>query len=141
MEYKDPVFYTPADNRVIDLAVMRDGELRSAVYNEPLGQVRLRYPGAEIGEWEPIAKAHEESFRHPPQEITEERYHTMLEILPPVGWIQRDGESTFKLAERTSGNITAIFAWVGGRYYEMSDSIYMSHDEIIARVRPGTRQG
>src|SRR3989304_539128 len=83
MEYKDPVFYTPADNRVIDLAVMRDGELRSAVYNEPLGQVRLRYPGAEIGEWQLITKAHDHSFLHPPHANPHARHHTMLEILPP----------------------------------------------------------
>jgi hypothetical protein len=131
------VFYQPGRAGIIDLAIERDGILTGAYSGESLEQTRIRYPGAEIGKLGPISEASEERFKHPPTEINEARFMEMLEVLPPVNWIC-DGESeSFKLSERTYGNITAIFVRIEARYFELSDSIFLNHEQIIAKCQDG----
>ena len=131
IEIKD-VFYVPGKPGIID--VVHPVSKRGGYSGETLEEMRLRYPGAEIADWDTVLQASDDMFRSAPIEITEARFMEMLEVLPPVGWTQRNGCESFKLSERTSGNITAIFARVGNRYFEMSDSIAMPHDKIIEAV-------
>lgn len=136
MNDNQPVFYQPGKPGIIDIAIMRDGEsvLTSGYFHETLGQVRLRYPDAEAGELGPVVKATEAMFKRPPVEITSDRFHEMLEILPPEDWRTATNGTSFKLCEHTSGNITAIFVFTMGRYFEMQDSAFMTHADIIAAV-------
>jgi len=131
-----PVFYVPGRPGIIDLAVMRNGEQVGGYSGETLPQIALRYPGVQLGELGPVSAASDESWKSPPVEITADRYMEMLEVLPPVAWrgIGTE-EETFKLSERTSGNITAIFCRIGERHFEMQDSIHMKHDDIITACR------
>ena len=138
-----PVFYVPGRTGIVDLAIMRDGVLRSQVYNETIDELRQRYPGAQVGQLGPVAQATDDAFRSPPVEITQQRFWDMLEVLPPVAWVRRtieenkdqtlDNES-FKISERTCGSITAIFCRIGSRYFELQDSITMRHDDILRAV-------
>lgn len=80
------------------------------------------------------AKRQEESFKSPPQEISEEKWMEMLCVLPPVSWKHDSTGESFKLSERTSGTITAIFVRIGQRFFTFSDSIYTPHAECVARV-------
>lgn len=135
MEINDstPVFYQTGKAGIIDYGIVRNGVLTGAYSNETLEQMRVRYPDAILGELGPVAAASEDMFRSPPVEIDEDRWMEMLEVLPPVNWVcDSEGES-FKLSERTSGNITAIFARIGERYFEMQDSAFMKHEQIIAK--------
>lgn len=76
----------------------------------------------------------------PPEEITEEKYVEMLEVLPPLDWVQRQVESSFKLSEFTSGQITAIYCRLGDRYFELSDRCSLSHSEIVAKCKTALSQ-
>jgi len=71
METNDntPVFYQPGKPGIIDVAVERDGIQTGAYSGENLEQMRVRYPGAEIGKLGPVAEATEEMFRHAAVEI------------------------------------------------------------------------
>ena len=132
MRDEQKVFYQPGKPGIIDVAIERNGVLTGGYSGETLEAVQVRYPGAMIGELGPVCAASEEMFKSKPARITEERFIEMLEVLPPVGWVRRDGCESFKLSERTSGNITAIFARIGADYFEMQDSIFTKHDAIIA---------
>jgi hypothetical protein len=67
------------------------------------------------------------------EEISEDRFHEMLNILPPAGWrSDSDGES-FKICEYTCGRITAIFVRIGGRYATFSDRGSTTHRECCRR--------
>ena len=131
------VFYQPGKPGIIDLAIERAGVLTGGYSGETLDAMRLRYPDAEVGELGPVSAASEEMFKCKPVGITEARFVEMLEVLPPVGWVQRDGCESFKLSERTSGNITAIFARIGTQYFELQDSIFTKHEQIIAACKEG----
>lgn len=69
-------------------------------------------------EMEPmIAAAEEARYIHPWKEITAERWHEMLNILPPQKWQTVAGVELFRMMEYTTGNITAHFARVNGRHF------------------------
>ena len=121
-EFKEPCFHVPGSRTIIDTAELdSDGVYRSTIKKETLAQVRIRYPDAEIGEWENIYRAAENSCKTEPQEITEAQYIYALEVLPPVCWKNAKGVESFKMSERFYGNVTAIYARLGKRYFTYYD--------------------
>lgn len=134
-EFKEPCFHVPGSRTIIDAAELdSDGVYRSTIKKETLAQVRIRYPDAEIGEWENIYRAAENSCKTEPQEITEAQYIYALEVLPPVCWETAKGVESFKISERLYGNVTAIYARLGKRYFTFSDLISLTPDEIADRI-------
>jgi len=53
------------------------------------------------------------------EEITAERYHEMLDVLPPLAWTQHKGVEMFCMSEFETGNYTRQFArdHATGKYY------------------------
>jgi hypothetical protein len=49
----------------------------------------------------------------PAQQITREKYHEMLEVLPPVAWKQQGDLQTFLMSEHFSGPFTDQYAALG----------------------------
>jgi len=134
-EFKEPCFHVPGSRTIIDTAELdSDGVFRSTIKNETLAQIRIRYPEAEIGEWKDIYRAAENSCKTEPQEITEAQYIYALEVLPPVCWKNAKGVESFKMSERFYGNVTAIYARLGKRYFTFSDLISLTPDEIADRI-------
>ena len=134
-EFKEPCFHVPGSRTIIDSAELdSDGVFRSTIKNETLAQIRIRYPEAEIGEWEDIYRAAENSCKTEPQEITEAQYIDALEVLPPVCWKNAKGVESFKVSERFYGNVAAIYARLGKRYFTFSDLISLTPDEIADRI-------
>ncbi len=81
------------------------------------------------------ARRYENAFKSPPVEITEARFMEMLGVLPPLGRRHACDAESFKLMELTAGSVTTSFVRIGARYFEMSDSVYLKHDDCIARCR------
>ena len=77
---------------------------------------------------------YETQFKREPVEITEERWHEMLGVLPPVAWRSDSTGESFKISELTAGTITAIFVRIDDRYFELADTIALPHRECLARV-------
>jgi hypothetical protein len=130
-EDKRRVYYSPSQG-TIDL-IRADG--LTWVNGQTAEQVRQRYPDAiEIS----LAEAAERSdakFRSGPVRITGKFYKESLGVLPPEDWQRRGDTESFKISERTSGSITAIYCALDGEYWTLSDSFTLSHDEIVKRVR------
>lgn len=57
-----------------------------------------------------------ERFLTGPQEITEDDYHEMLNVLPPENWTHSEGFEHFRMCEYTSGSITNQYAHRNGKY-------------------------
>ncbi len=101
--------------------VTADG--RGAYSLETLEQVQKRYPGAEIADLDTWTAAKEKALCTEPQEITEERFMEMLEVLPPQRWKRcktTDGVfcQSFELCEHLSGRVTSIYCQVGPKFFE-----------------------
>jgi len=127
-------FYVPGDTRIVDMA-RNTG--RSLYQHETLEEIRTRYPGAELMPFEDaceqIDKARHASYKvGQAQEITEERFIEMLEVLPPKQWKRAGHTESFKMAELLDGDITGCYARIGNRYFQVNGSISATHDWIIA---------
>lgn len=81
------------------------------------------------------AQRYEDSFKSEPVEITEKDWTYALECLPPVGWKHGDGGESFKMMERTAGNVTAIYVRIGERHFQFNDNIRTPHPDCVKRVR------
>ena len=134
-EFREPVFYVPGTTTIIDNAVDRGGVLVGHYSGETLEQIRLRYPGAALGEWDDVYAETEASRKTEPIEIKEDEFLKALNVLPPVKWTRRSDSESFKISERLYGSITAIYARIGDRYYTFSDNIALPHDDVISRIK------
>ena len=83
-EFREPVFYVPGTTTIIDNAVDRGGVLVGHYSGETLEQIRLRYPGAALGEWDDVYAETEASCKTEPIEIKEDEFLKALNVLPPV---------------------------------------------------------
>lgn len=100
-----------------------------------LEQLNAEVGGYELVTFEVAYQRYSDSFIAPPVEISAERFNGMLELLPPLDWHIGASSQSFRLMEMTCGNVTAIFAVYGGRYFELCDRVTLTHDEIIGKIR------
>ena len=70
-----------------------------------------------------------------PQEIESRIFFDMLECLPPIDWRNFGGGESFKMSERITGNITAIYARIGDRYFSFNADIRSTHGAIMAIIK------
>ena len=125
-------FYVPGDCNLIDTAT---ADNRGMYSGETLEEILERYPGAQLMDIDEACamaeKAKHDKYVHCPMEITAERFEEMLNAMPPVGWKHGPGGQSFKMSERMTGMLTAIFCEIGGRYFELCDDIRNSHEWIL----------
>ncbi len=126
---KNCVFCT-ATNRLIDfIPDISDGKAEIAKLGAEYGDQLI------VLDVDDAFTRYENAFKSEPVEISEERFTEMLGVLPPVAWTRNPANcESFKICERTTGSVTAIFVRVDDRYFELSDSIRLPHRDCIARV-------
>ena len=126
---KNCVFCT-ATNRLIDfIPDNSDGCAAIAAFVPEYGRALIILP--VVNAWQ----RHENSFKSEPVEITRDRFHEMLNNLPPVAWNYRDPAfESFKMSERTTGSITTIFVRIHDRYLAFSDTCTLPHRVCVVRV-------
>jgi hypothetical protein len=76
----------------------------------------------------------------PLEEITQEKYREMLEVLPPNKWHQAGGLERFLMSEHWSGPYTSQYAFCDGRYFTrmvdaLDQSTWITRDEIEAHLK------
>lgn len=65
-----------------------------------------------------------------PKPVTKEKFHEMLEVLPPCRWNRGSFVEFFHVSERLSGNLVAWFGRVGDTYWEMWDDAALDAEEV-----------
>ena len=86
---------------------------------EQLREARKMYPEDE---WTILTEKQYEAkqralYIKPPKEITEAHFYEMLDVLPPLRWVTRNGVQSFILAEPLDLNYYTQFAKYNGKYY------------------------
>ncbi len=128
IEDTDPCVFNPKTNSIVD--TIHDGETKV----EALARLVAYGTDLVVMPFGEAWQRHENAAKSPPTEITEERWHDMLNVLPPVSWHSTSDGESFKLSERTTGAITCIFVRLGDRFFEFSDDIRTPHNECCRRV-------
>lgn len=85
-DYTEAFAVPDRHDSVIDMVHPDTG--RSIVYGETLEQIRARYPGAVVVNFDAWMAAKAERQHTPVEwrECSEARYHEMLNVLPPAFW-------------------------------------------------------
>ena len=70
----------------------------------------------------------------PPRAITEDRFHDLLECLPPCKWGRFATCEAFHMSERITYDIATWCVRIGSSYYEFQDTDRMTAQEAIDKV-------
>jgi len=88
-------------------------------------------------DWKAFEAEASARFMTGPEKIDSERWHDMLNIMPPLLWTNNGGLETFMICEATYGSIHTQFGRVGDRYAEknvdrFNPATYLTAAEIEA---------
>jgi len=115
------------------VAIGSDGIQRGLYSGETLEEISRRYANPVITDYEAFQAVHDSAWTSDPAPITKDRFNEMLDVLPPLGYINDRSTESFKMIERESGNITGIYARLGESYWSFNGRDDMPHSEIIRR--------
>lgn len=127
-------FYVPGDGHIFDAAVMRDGAWTGVYGGLTLKELRQEHPTMVLMYLAEAVDAIERTFRTEPTEISHEAYEQALCAVPALDLNAAVGAESFKSSELLCGQLTAIYAKLGDRYFTFVDRISTNHAEIIAKV-------
>ena len=69
------------------------------------------------------------------KEVTEEDWCYSLEVLPPEKWETVRGVDIFRMCEYLTGNITAHFAKLRGKFFTRNCSTSETYEELSDQIR------
>lgn len=100
---------------------------------------RLRgTPEFQLITWDalaPILTAYEDEYCTPWQEISDQLWDDALNVLPPEKWETVQGVNIFRICEYLTGNITAHYARLSGRYFTATRRTSTPYAELAAEVQ------
>lgn len=125
------VIFCTATNTITDVVNARAGETPDAA----ITRLQARYGTAlQAMPYDRAAQLYESAFKTPVQEISSEDYHYALGCLFPDAWTHGHAATSFKMAERTAGLVTAIYVATSARYFRFHDDVRTPHEECCQRV-------
>ena len=68
------------------------------------------------------------------KEITEEEWEAALDVLPPEKWETLRGVNIFRMCEYLTGNITAHYAKLRGKFFTRNCSTSETYEELAEQV-------
>ena len=104
-------------------------------------------PEYQVMSWEEayelIKEAEERDYIAPWKEIDEDRWNTMLNLLPPCGWRTVRGVELFYVSEALTSDIHQFLARLGDRYFSCNRRRGTNYEELaeaVAQAAEGTQQ-
>ena len=81
-----------------------------------------------------IEAAQEAKYCSDWKEISEDEWYENLEVLPPEKWETVQGVNIFRMCEYLTGNITAHFAKLNGKFFTRNCSTRETYEELAEQV-------
>ncbi len=69
------------------------------------------------------------------QEITKQKFHDMMEILPPCKWGTFDNVEMFHISERIYGNIVSWYFKYNNKYYTCDNFNYTNRNDLAKKLK------
>tara|TARA_Y100001963_G_scaffold141737_1_gene210328 strand:- start:215 stop:682 length:468 start_codon:yes stop_codon:yes gene_type:complete len=84
---------------------------------------------------EQIQKINQAEYCKPWEEVSEQSWWDMFEILPPENYVNRGDWEMFRIQEYSTGNITAHYARIGKRYFFAERQTTASNSELLKELQ------
>jgi len=81
-----------------------------------------------------VERAQEEKYCLPWVEVSAEEWDDCINVLPPVDWRTTNGINMFRMSEMLTGDITAHYARVNGRFFCANRRRSIPHHELTAEL-------
>jgi hypothetical protein len=128
------VFFSPSAKYSSAIDVVHP-ETGLGVYSgKSLDDFRVEYPDVSIVDDEVAVQHNRNRHISEPVEITEERFHEMLDVLPPSKWRRSASAESFHICERITYDIVDWFVRIGDRYYTFADTDRLSAEDVIRKA-------
>ncbi|WP_109846921.1 hypothetical protein [Pseudomonas aeruginosa] len=129
------VFYVPGHTAIIDYARELGRNVWVAQHSGlMLPELRLRHPGAVLGDEESFLIDQERAYGTPPAPTTPARFEFALSRREILDYHADELGESFKLADLEDGNMARIFAKWGGRCWSMQGLATLPHLLIMRRI-------
>ena len=126
-------FFDPEESKIIDS--LREDEETTLIEKQTLEEVQEKYPKAIKLTIEEAWNLYEEAAITEPEEITEEEFDWLLNVLPPKNWWHGSNCESFMMIERDRGSVTRICVRDGQKYYKFSDRDSLTPYQILDKIR------
>ncbi|MDJ0637170.1 MAG: hypothetical protein QNJ34_28615 [Xenococcaceae cyanobacterium MO_188.B29] len=126
-------FFDPEESKIIDY--LREDNLTTLIERQTLEQVRESYPEAIKLKIEKAWTLYEEAAITKPEEITEEEFDWLLNVLPPKNWWHGNNCESFIMIEHDRGSVTRICVRDGQKYYKFSERNSLTPYQILDKIR------
>jgi hypothetical protein len=100
-----------------------------------LDEVKQQHPAAQLMGWKEYERHHNTHWTTDPVEIDKAAFWDALECLPPVDWKTTAEGEVFKMSERLSGSITAIYCRIEDRFFCFNADIRTTHAAALEKCR------
>lgn len=125
------VVYSAARNSVIDYITPGGVTFYGG---KTLAQCQQEDPDAEVMDAETAFTRYQSGFIKAPVEVTEERFHDALNVLPPCKWTGPGTSESFYVSERIAGNVVSWFVRNGEKFYRVDNLATLTHGEVLRLV-------
>lgn len=88
----------------------------------------------EDANYDTFIKSYLETLKTEPIEISVEKFHEMLNILPPQRWTVRFGISVFHICERLTHNLVSWYALCDGKACTWVDGDYLTEQQVFDKI-------
>jgi hypothetical protein len=129
------VFYVPGQRYAYDEVIELNGREIGKWTRKTIEQCKVENPELVCIEREECTRKIVELAMLAPQEITQDAFIEMRNMLPPCAWERKAGYESFHVAEFDVMDITGIYVRIGQRYFRMKDSYRLSHAERVEKVK------
>ncbi len=126
-------FFDSQESRIIDF--LREDEETTLIDKQTLEEVRERYPKAIKLRIDEAWNLYEDAAITEPEEITEEEFDWLLNVLPPKNWWHGSNCESFMMIEHDRGSVTRICVRDRQKYYKFRDRVSLTPYQILDKVR------
>lgn len=125
-------FYVPGQLSVVDEVKQNAaGEKFGLWSSQSHAQLEAQYPGLVVGTAAEFRTLANEAAKTAPEEITQEEFDDLLNVLPPQGWTRGGSSESFKLSEYYANDITTVVVRVDDRYFKFRDLGSLRHADVL----------
>ncbi|MGC3103753.1 hypothetical protein ACPTKS_30770 [Pseudomonas aeruginosa] len=130
------VFYVPGQTAIIDYAREIAPDMWAARCSWlMLPEIRIRYPGAVLGDEEHFLRAQEAAHGTRPQPTSADQFVSALRTGPVLDFHADNAGESFIVQGRVLGDLARIYARRGSRHWSFLALPTITHAEIWHRIR------
>jgi hypothetical protein len=136
--YTAPALWDPATGRVYTIMINDRSAWGGQTLKELIADGSVSPESRIVPHEEGIAlqeAADRERYCTGPEQITEERFHELLNILFPERWTRNERNESFRISEPLTGRLYTWVVRIGSDFYRLNEDGDISHQMLLRQCK------